>query len=178
MLIQDYQKKWAFDFQTIKAVLLEALSGVPVGIEHVGSTSVPGLAAKPIIDIDMVFKRREDFEEIKAKLETLGYFHNGDQGIPDREVFKRRKSGPQHDILDDIQHHLYVCAADSEELYKHLTFRNFLLNNAGARREYAGLKMAIAAEAGQDRKLYAKLKEEKARGFIHSCLERAEREPF
>lgn len=176
MLIVPYQKKWTHDFRAIEKLLNATLSGFIQSIEHVGSTSVPGLAAKPIIDIDVVFNRPEAFEVIKSKLEAIGYYHNGDQGIPGREVFKRQKTGEKQAVLDVIQHHLYVCPAGSEELQRHLTFRNFLLKHSAARREYAGLKMAIAAEAGQDRKLYAKLKEEKARAFIHSCLERAERE--
>jgi GrpB-like predicted nucleotidyltransferase (UPF0157 family) len=154
-------------------VLLEALSGISVDIEHVGSTSVPGLAAKPIIDIDIVFKDAGEFGQIKAQLEQIGYYHNGDQGIPGREAFKRKQGVERDALLDRIRHHLYVCPVESEELHRHLAFRDHLRRNPGSCRQYEALKLAIAAEAGQDRKLYAEMKQVKAAAFIHACIERA-----
>ncbi|MEL7159615.1 MAG: GrpB family protein, partial [Bacteroidota bacterium] len=90
MLIQDYRAYWPIDFARLSEVLTAALAGTNHHIEHVGSTAVPGLAAKPIIDLDVVYYAPEAFGEIKDSLEQLGYYHNGDQGIPGREVFKRK----------------------------------------------------------------------------------------
>ena len=87
MLIHEYSPGWEENFQNIKAILVDALSGLRIGIEHVGSTAIPGLAAKPIIDIDIVFNAPIDFGPVKERLAGLGYFHNGDQGIPGREAF-------------------------------------------------------------------------------------------
>lgn len=90
MLIQEYQEKWVEDFKAIESVITDALIGLNISIEHVGSTAVPKLAAKPIIDIDIVYGNTVPFETIKKGLERIGYFHNGNQGIINREVFKRK----------------------------------------------------------------------------------------
>lgn len=173
MLIQEYNSQWPADFQRIKTILSDALTGIPVTIEHVGSTAVPGLAAKPIIDIDVVLADRNDFESIKERLAQIGYYHNGDQGIADRDVFKRTGELTLHNVLDRIAHHLYVCPTESEELKRHLLFRNYLRSNELARNEYQQLKQQLAEEANHDRKCYAQLKEEKAKVFIEIILAKA-----
>lgn len=174
MLIREYETNWVYDFQTIKAILQEVLQHLHVTIEHVGSTAIPGLSAKPIIDIDIVFENDISFSEIKNRLESIGYYHNGNQGIPDREAFKRAPTFPTHELLDSIAHHLYACPAHSKELRRHILFRNYLRTHEDARNEYQQLKLLIAAEANQDRKLYAALKEEKAKAFIENILTKAE----
>nr|WP_294903988.1 GrpB family protein [uncultured Lacibacter sp.] len=173
MLIQEYTTSWAFNFQAIIAMLSDALLNIPVSIEHIGSTAVPGLAAKPIIDVDIFFQNSSDFSTIKIRLEKAGYYHNGNQGIQDREVFKRVPTYTDNNALNTIAHHLYVCSADCEELKRHILFRNYLRANTEARNEYQQLKQQLAAEANHDRKLYAQLKEEKAKAFIESVIARA-----
>lgn len=170
MLIQDYQAHWPQAFESI-ATVLRAVAGDHLStIEHVGSTAVPSLAAKPIIDIDLVYPTNGDFEALKAALETSGYYHNGNQGISGREVFKRSPQAPPHSILDTIAHHLYACRADNKELRRHLAFRDHLRAHPEARDEYTRLKREIAAEAGEERKAYAGLKEVRARKFVESVL--------
>ena len=173
MFIQEYSSQWPADFQRIKTILADALTGISITIEHVGGTAVPGLAAKPIIDIDIVLTDRKDFETIKERLAQIGYYHNGDQGIADRDVFKRTGELTLHNVLDRIAHHLYVCSIDSEELKRHLLFRDYLSTHAAARNEYQQLKQQLAEEANNDRKRYAQLKEEKAKAFIESILAKA-----
>ena len=175
MLILPYQKSWTEDFYRIKEVISSTLDTLNITIEHIGSTAVPGLAAKPIIDIDLVYSLPGDFEVIKRGLEKLGYYHNGNQGIPHREVFKRRNNNFSHEVLDGIDHHLYVCFMDSPELKRHIAFRDYLQDNESARKKYEDLKLAIAKMANQDRKLYAQLKEKMARGFIEDILIKANR---
>ncbi|MBP6686221.1 MAG: GrpB family protein [Lacibacter sp.] len=170
MLVREYTTKWVHDFQIIKTILNEALQHLPLTIEHIGSTSIPGLAAKPIIDIDIVYENNVSFIEIKNRLERIGYYHNGNQGITDRDVFKRKNVATKHPVLDSIAHHLYVCPAHSEELKRHLLFRNYLRINENARNEYQKLKLALAAKAQQDKKRYAVLKEENAGEFIEKIL--------
>jgi GrpB-like predicted nucleotidyltransferase (UPF0157 family) len=170
MLIQKYNPSWITDFNNIKNVITEALTNLNVHIEHIGSTSIPNLAAKPIIDIDIIFDTPKDFETIKSRLEKIGYYHNGNQGIPNRDVFKRDKSDAKHEILDLITHHLYVCPSDSAELQRHLLFRDYLKSNEEARIQYQNLKYALAEEANQDRKKYAALKEEKGNAFINAII--------
>jgi GrpB-like predicted nucleotidyltransferase (UPF0157 family) len=170
MLIQKYNPSWIKDFNDIKNVINEALINLNVHIEHVGSTSIPNLAAKPIIDIDIVFDTPKDFDVIKGRLEKIGYYHNGNQGIPNRDVFKRGQSDNKYKMLDSIAHHLYVCLSDSEALERHILFRDYLLVNEDARIQYQNLKYAIAEEANQDRKKYAALKEEKGNAFISTIV--------
>ena len=100
MLIQPYQKRWEDDFKKLMKILTEHISTNDIKIEHIGSTSVKGLAAKPIIDIDIVYEKPASFKDIKIGLETMGYYHNGNQGIEGREVFKREKERKNHQILD------------------------------------------------------------------------------
>ncbi|RZK70281.1 MAG: GrpB family protein [Pedobacter sp.] len=143
--------------------------GLCISIEHVGSTAVPALAAKPIIDIDIIYNEVSDFEQIKKSLEAIGYDHNGDQGIVGREVFKR--TGQQKDaVLDRITHHLYACQYNCPELHRHLLFRDYLRKNKEARNYYQQLKYEIAEEANQDKKVYASLKELKANSFINYII--------
>lgn len=174
MLIQEYQEKWVEDFKAIESVITNALIGLNISIEHVGSTAVPKLAAKPIIDVDIVYGKDVSFETIKSGLEKIRYHHNGNQGIINREVFKRKNWWSKHQILDTIPHHLYVCPVDSEELQRHIRFRNYLIANETARAEYQQLKYEIAAAANQDKKKYAALKEVKARTFINDILAKAD----
>ena len=176
MLISSYSPHWPSQFLQICELLTTALGPAHLRIEHIGSTAVPGLAAKPIIDIDIVYARDAPLMPITDALSTLGYFHNGDQGIPGREVFKRRKPSGGHPVLDQIQHHLYACPEGSPELRRHLLFRDYLLTNKKAREEYAKLKTDIASAAAQDRKLYAKLKEQGAREFVERVLAAASNE--
>jgi len=173
MLLEEYNKKWMDDFHAIQKLLRATLVDLPVSIEHIGSTSVPGLAAKPIIDIDIVISEYSIFDFVQTRLTTIGYRHHGNQGIPGREVFKRAATAAVHEVLDGVAHHLYVCSANSEELQRHLLFRDYLLAHEEARVQYQSLKYEIAEEAKQDRKKYAALKEVKATAFIKSILDKA-----
>ncbi len=172
MLIEEYKENWTLDFEKIREILCEALQDQNISIEHIGSTSIRGLTAKPIVDIDVIFDKNADFYEIKTALEKLGYYHNGNQGIESREVFKRDKT-LNHSVLDAIAHHLYACPDDSEELRRHILFRDYLRANSEARIEYQKLKYEIAAEANQDRKRYSELKEIKAKTFVDGVIENA-----
>ena len=175
MLIQEYQEEWPEKFEAIRQTLLNALAGLAIEIEHIGSTAVPGLAAKAIIDMDIIYDPSVTLEEIIARLSSLDYYHNGDQGIPGREAFKRQKNSNTHHILDHIPHHLYACPKDSPELKRHLLFRDYLRSNAQARQQYQAIKLEIAAATNQDRKAYATLKESYARAFILDILEKAQK---
>lgn len=174
MLIQPYHPNWKLQFDTIQKILKASLKESILRIEHVGSTSVVGLAAKAIIDIDIIYENDSNFSEICVVLARLGYYHNGNQGIPQREAFKRQKGSTPHPILDTIPHHLYACPKDSRELKRHLSFRNFLRNNDWARDEYTSIKMDIAQQTNQDKEIYSLLKESAATLFIEKILALAE----
>ena len=106
-------------------------------VEHVGSTSVPLLAAKPIIDLDVVIDQN-DLKEVIYLLENHGYIYEGDLGLKDREAF--RYEGKEHLRI----HHLYVCPQDSKELKRHLAFRNYLRNHPNTVKEYGKVKKEAA----------------------------------
>ncbi len=172
MLIQPYNPDWVSRFEEIYGIIYPVIAAHILSIEHVGSTSVPGLAAKAIIDMDIVYEGSLEFPHVRTGLESLGYFHNGDQGIPKREAFKRAKNG-KHPVLDHITHHLYACPKDSPELDRHLRFRNYLRSNPEACREYEAIKFRLAEEAEQDKGIYSEIKEEAARTFIEGILDKA-----
>ena len=138
--VAPYDPAWPGCFEEVRQHLMSFLSGQDVRVEHVGSTSVPGLAAKPILDIDIVLQNTADFAEVKALLEANGYYHVGDLGITGREAFKYDNK-PQH-----MSHHLYVLSADSEELKRHLTFRDWLRSHPQDREAYARVKLAAAQQ--------------------------------
>ena len=173
MLIQEYDPQWNLDFSSISNILTKHLKSSIIGIEHIGSTAVPGLAAKPIIDIDVIIQDVAHFEKVKDSLISLGYLYAGNQGIVDREVFKRSKSFDPHPVLDHIAHHLYVCPANSVEWRRHLAFRNALVSNEAFKKAYQSLKIEIAHAAAQDKKRYAQMKEVRAKQFIEDIINRS-----
>ena len=174
MLIEKYTSKWAIDFADIKSEIEKGLYGLDCTIEHVGSTSVPNLDSKPIIDIDIIYSKQLEFDKIKSGLLNLGYDHNGNQGIEDRDVFKRNCKFLVK-ILDTIEHHLYVCPIYSKALQRHILSRNFFLKNDWARVKYQQMKYDLAKNADQDRKVYAVLKEIHVNDFIDSIIEEEKR---
>ena len=137
IIVLPYDEKWAQAFLDIKSDLDTALGDLAISIEHVGSTSVPGLAAKPIIDIDVVV-RKTDLELAIKALATIGYEHEGNGGIEGREMFKY--SGKEH-LMD---HHLYVCPEDSRELKRHVLFRDYLRSHPDAVQAYSQIKKEAA----------------------------------
>ncbi len=148
VVVVSYEERWKEEFEKIKEYLNNTLKDCIVGIEHVGSTSVEGLAAKPVIDLDVIIEDRGKFETVKQGLESLGYSHEGDKGIPGREAF-RYKEMPEF-----MAHHLYVCAEDSEELKRHLIFRDHLRSHKEDRERYSAIKMEGAKRFPTDREQY------------------------
>jgi len=171
MLLKKYTSDWINNFIDIKNVIDEALTGLEYSIEHVGSTAVADLDAKNIIDIDISHENEAEFDKIKARLLELGYYHNGNQGIEEREVFKRVRT-TFNPVLDKISHHLYVCPVGSHALKRHLLSRDFLRKNDWARIEYQEMKYELAVMAGQDKKRYAELKELNVNHFIDAIVEK------
>jgi|GEM_PF-411405 len=148
-VIRPYDVEWPSMFESISC-FLKANIKTYVGIEHVGSTSIPGMDAKPIIDIDIEIRSVSDFDIVRKELECIGYEYCGDQGIEGREVFKR--SGTKKSLLDDIAHHLYVCSSNSEEYQRHILFRNRLRSDQSLMEEYKAIKHEILKRVGYDNK--------------------------
>ncbi|KAF1985783.1 hypothetical protein K402DRAFT_333883 [Aulographum hederae CBS 113979] len=139
VFVEPYNLQWAKDFEHIKGELEKAVEGVTiVGIEHVGSTSIPGLCAKPIIDIDIVVTRDNLPSVIAALSEKAGYWHRGEMGVPDRYSFRIQHNVPPRN--------LYVCIEGCLSLKNHLCVRKVLRENPGLREEYGRVKSALAAK--------------------------------
>ena len=138
IIVLPYDEAWVSAFEDIKAEIKNALGDLIIGIEHVGSTSVAGMSAKPCIDIDVIIKDYSVFDAVRDKLATIGYIHEGDLGIKGREAFQ------YSDKPHLMAHHLYVCPQDSEELYRHMTFRDFLRGNDAAAKKYSLVKETAA----------------------------------
>lgn len=134
VIVESYNSEWKRDFEDIRSELMAVLEGKVISIEHVGSTSVEGLSAKPIIDIDVVIEDEDAFPAVKAAMESIGYTHEGDLGIKGREAFKYK--GKEH----LRKHHLYVCTKDADELKRHISFRDYLRTHPEAVREYSSVK--------------------------------------
>ena len=138
VVVLPYDPKWASDFQQIRDEIEEAVGHLILRIEHVGSTSVAGMSAKPCIDLDAVIADASRLPAVISGLEAIGYIHEGDLGIKGREAFKYTdKSHLQN-------HHLYVCPQDSEELHRHLTFRDYLKTHPEAVAAYSRVKETAA----------------------------------
>ena len=148
-LVECYNPEWVNWFLELHALLGRTLAGHFYAIEHVGSTSVPGMTAKPIIDIDIVM-REGQFERIKSYLAPLGYEHVGDLGIAGREAFKL--TGPLETTLPP--HHLYVLDKGAEELRKHLAFRDYLRAHPEWRERLSEHKWQLAVRFDNDREAY------------------------
>ena len=138
VIVLPYDTAWKTAFEEIKKELEEAIGDLIIGIQHVGSTVVEGLSAKPCIDIDVIIRDYSIFDAVVCKLKTIGYIHEGDLGIKDREAFK------YSDKPHLLNHHLYVCPQYSEELHRHITFRDFLRSNPEAVKKYSLSKETAA----------------------------------
>jgi GrpB-like predicted nucleotidyltransferase (UPF0157 family) len=161
IIIEDYDPHWPEQFELLRWRIGTALGPLAWAIEHIGSTAVPGLAAKPILDIDVLLHSATDLPEAIRHLATLGYEHRGDLGVPGREAFRRPP--------DDIPHHLYVLAPESREYIRHITFRNHLRANPHHARAYERLKRALAREYRNNREAYNRGKTQ----FVEAILRRA-----
>ncbi len=138
VIVVPYDEAWKSDFEEIKKEIEGAVGELIIDTLHVGSTSVEGLSAKPCIDVDVVIKDYGVFDAVVRKLEAIGYIHEGNLGIKDREAFK------YSDKPHLRQHHLYVCPQYSEELHRHITFRDFLRSNPEAVKKYGRVKETAA----------------------------------
>lgn len=139
--IVDYDPAWAERFRALAERTAAALGDVALAVEDVGSTSVPGLAAKPVIDLDVVV-RAGDVERAVQRLAAVGYVHRGELGVPGRHAFRPPPG--------DARRHLYVCVDGSPGLRDHLRFRDHLRAHPADAAEYAALKRRLAARHRDD----------------------------
>ncbi len=152
VVVLPYNVQWKDDFEKIKSEIINAIGDLIIGVEHVGSTSVEGMSAKPCIDLDVIIKDYSDFDIIVSRLEMIGYIYEGNLGIKDREAFKYFNKPHLR------THHLYVCPQKSEELYRHIAFRDFLRSNVDAVKKYSYVKEMAARLFPHDIEKYMEYK--------------------
>jgi GrpB-like predicted nucleotidyltransferase (UPF0157 family) len=150
--LSEYDPTWPLWFQSIKRYLQPRLTSI-LRIEHVGSTSVTGMMAKPIIDIDAVVNNGSMTDAV-ASIEQAGYRHLGDLGITGREAFE-----PVSAYTCALPpHHLYACEASAFELRKHLSFRDYLSAHPAQARSLSEFKRHLAFEQQLSRGAYIEAK--------------------
>ncbi len=163
MQIAEYDPAWPALFERERGQIAGALGDLAAAIEHVGSTAVPGLGGKPVID--MMVAVRDVFDEGQrcvAPLEGLGYEYMGERGIPRRLFFANPTPRPR-------SHHLHMVESGSDLWERHLLFRDYLREHPDEAEAYYGLKVRLAAEFRTGREGYTEAKTR----FIEAALVRA-----
>jgi GrpB-like predicted nucleotidyltransferase (UPF0157 family) len=150
--VREYDSQWPQWFEAVCDRVRSAVEDVAVRIDHVGSTSVPGLAAKPTIDI--VVASADDVPGVIERLAGIGYRWRGDLGVTGRESFK-----PPAD-LNLPRHHLYVVVENNRAHLDHWLLRDLLRHDVTARERYGALKRANTEAAGGDIEVYVAAKAE------------------
>ncbi|KMP36811.1 GrpB family protein [Bacillus albus] len=167
--IEEYNIKWENEFNKLQTIITNAMERLVLSVEHVGSTAVKGLVSKPILDIDIVIEDYEIFSEVVTKLEAIGYYHQAEWSYKGREAFGRKDAFVPWDgeSTDWMEHHLYVCDKESEELRRHIAFRDYLREHEDVAVEYGHLKEELARET-KSRTSYSEGKT----AFITNILEK------
>ncbi len=146
---QDYDPAWADAFTAGAAAVSQALSGHAFALHHIGSTSVPGMASKPIIDMVLALDDGDDLEPVRARLSTLGYACWGNSPVrPDVDWLWHAQSAP-------VQRVIHLCLSSNPWIGAAINFRDYLRVSPDKRSEYMDLKQRLAAEAGTDLALYS-----------------------
>ncbi|KEO82177.1 hypothetical protein EL26_16705 [Tumebacillus flagellatus] len=162
--ITPYDPAWPALYEAERESLLKELGGDVAAIEHIGSTSVPGLSAKPILDIQIGLSEMVPATVFEERLQRLGYRHQPGADDPNRRHFFR-KGVPR-------THHVHILTMDSREYRRHLLFRDYLRSHPETVAEYEALKKDLAARHGHDRGAYTDGKT----AFIEEIVERAQKE--
>lgn len=167
--VVDYDPRWPQIYEDERARILSAIGPWVAGIEHVGSTAIPGLAAKPIIDILVGLKTLSDAVHCIPRLQAVGYEYvpEYEKEVPERRYFRK---GP----LENRTHHVHMVEKGSDFWVKHLRFRDHLRDHPEDARRYERLKRELAARFTDDRDLYTESKTD----LVESIVQRAAEEGY
>ena len=168
IIIAEYNPKWPTMYEKEKIRILGAIGQKVLAIEHIGSTAVPGLGSKPIIDIMVAIRRISDSLECIEPLQTIGYKYHYYSEFPDRCVFV-------DGFMGAVPHHLHIVELTSDFWTEKLLFRDHLRTHPVVAEEYYHLKKEWAAKYGADREKYESYTEAKT-PFIQSLITRARTE--
>lgn len=166
-MVVAYSPNWPKEFEAEKQRLLEVFGDRIVAVEHIGSTSIPGLAAKPIIDIVAGVNSFDVLSDFIQGLQGLGYEY-----MPKR-MFDNRKFFPKGSKEKRTHHLNLVLRDDFEQWVKPIAFRGYLRNHEQEREQYSELKITLARKYPEDRAKYTKLKDD----FIQVILSKALNNP-
>lgn len=144
--VVKYNPNWVKEFERESKLLLHELGQIVNGIHHIGSTAVPDLMAKPIIDMILEVKDLEQLDEQSYRLEKWGYEALGELGIKGRRYF--RKGG------DDRTHQIHAFKAGDANIMRHLVFRDYLIAHKDIAKQYGNLKFDIAQRCNNDIEQY------------------------
>jgi GrpB-like predicted nucleotidyltransferase (UPF0157 family) len=147
-----YQEEWPEEFEREASAIRSALGGVAVRVDHVGSTAVPGLSSKPIIDVQVSVEDVRDLVSFVPALESLGYLFVPDPGSSDFHFFGKPVGRPR-------RFHVHVCEAGSQEEARHLAVRDYLRSHGEEAARYDHLKRELVAQRPCDRLSYIEGKE-------------------
>ena len=140
--VVNYDSSWPADFEAERDVVRRALGDVATGIHHIGSTAVPGLAAKPIIDILLEVRDLAALDARNSDMEAIGYKPMGEFGIPGRRYFP--KGG------DNRSHQIHAFLRGDANIDRHIAFRDYLRRHPEVAQEYAELKRRVARTCDND----------------------------
>ena len=174
-VVEPYDPNWPLLFEQERRRIMAAVGHIVAGVHHVGSTSIPGMPAKPILDIAVLLHEFEDGKRCIEPLEKIGYVHKGlEDDIPGDRFFLRGHP-PQESCSDGEEirtHVLHMYTLDSPIMQNHFAFRNYLIAYPEAADEYAQIKLALADKHPDDRASYSAGK----RSFIRGILAKAAQE--
>lgn len=163
--LSKYNPKWKTLFEEESALIFSAAEDFIVDIQHIGSTAIPDIVAKPIIDILAAINSLSNIAKIIDPLKTVGFIYRGEQGIPDRHLFV--KGGE-----DYRTHHLHVVEKEHSEWAKHIIFRNYLRKHPQEAQEYSKLKQDLLKKYELDREKYTESKS----NFVERILKKAKQD--
>lgn len=163
--LEDYNRAWKVSFEKEKELLSKVLKGKILSIEHVGSTSIPGLKAKPIIDICVVVQNLEEVPTFENILKPYGYHFRGHQGVMDRYFFAK---GPE----ESRTHYIHFETINSTSYQNHILFRDYLIKHPEYIEKYEKLKESLARKYSKERNKYTAGKAD----FIQSVISLAKEE--
>ena len=149
--IVPYDAGWPRRFEATAADLRRALGPTLLAVHHIGSTAVPGLAAKPIIDLLPVVADLDAVDRVEPALERLGFRSRGEYGLAGRRYLVRDVDGRRVD-------HVHVYATGDPAITRHLAVRDYLRAHPSEADAYGALKAAVAAEHARDSRRYAETK--------------------
>jgi GrpB-like predicted nucleotidyltransferase (UPF0157 family) len=163
--VLPYDSSWPQRFDLERERVASALGDIVIALHHIGSTAVPGIRAKPIIDLLLEVTDQAELDRCSSRMESLGYEAKGEFGIPGRRYFRR------NDANGERTHQVHAFAFGSGEVLRHLAFRDYLIANPEIAESYGDLKQRLAASFPNDIEGYSNgkdrfMKEHEAKALL------------